>query len=324
MGSDAWILVVNWNGERLLPRCLEALARSTRSVHVVVVDNGSTDASAAAVAAFPGVEWLPLGDNLGFAAANNVGMRRALAAGARWVGIVNPDVDVEPGWLEALVRAGEAHPEAGILGGMLLFADDPAIVNSTGLVLDGLGRARDRDFGTPASALTTRDGAVAGMTGGAALFRADALRAIGLFDPSYFAYYEDVDLSLRARAAGIEVRYVSAARAIHGFGKSFGPGSPRQKFLLARNHLRFVAAHLPLPRALALPPVLALLRATVKAPLELARSKPAHAAAHLRGAGAGVVAAAQALGHRLRGGRMPVGAEPEPAPGLSAGARPRA
>jgi GT2 family glycosyltransferase len=315
VGADTWAVVVNWNGAKLLPDCLAALARLRRPAHVLVVDNGSTDGSAEAVAAFPGCEWLPLERNHGFAAANNVGLRRALAAGARFIAIVNTDVQVEPDWLDRLVEAAEAHPEAGILGGLLLFADDPERVNSTGLVLDRLGRALDRDFGVPLAALATEEGPVTGVTGGAALLRAEALRRIGLFDPAYFAYYEDVDLSLRAAALGIGAYYVPAARARHGYGKSFGPGSPRQKYLLARNHMRFVATHLPVARVLALVPALTILRAAVKAPLELARGEPALASAHLRAAGAGARVAALAIGQRVRGARpFPRGAEPVDGP----------
>lgn len=313
--AETWIVVVNWNGAPLLPGCLASLARLTRPAHVLVVDNGSTDSSAEVAARFPGVEWLPMGRNLGFAAANNVGMRRALAAGATWVGIVNTDVELEPGWLEALVGAALAHPEAGILGGLLLFADDPGRVNSTGVVLDRFGRARDRDFGVPLAELATGDGPVTAMTGGAALLRADALRKVGLFDPAYFAYYEDVDLSLRAAALGIRSWYVSSARALHGFGKSFGKGSPRQKYLLARNHMRAAATHLPWLRALAVASGFTLSRAMLKAPLELFRGRPALALAHLRGAGAGALAAFDVLGRRLRGdGRLPRGAEAEVPP----------
>lgn len=300
MQPDTWIVVVNWNGARLLPACLGALSRLTRPAHVLVVDNGSHDDSAAVVAGFPGVEWLPMGENLGFAAANNVGFRCALDAGASWIGIVNTDVEVDPGWLDALVGAAEAHPEAGILGGLLLFADDPARVNSTGIVLDRFGRARDRDFGVSLSALATRDGPVPAMTGGAALFRAEALHKVGLFDPAYFAYYEDVDLSLRAAAFGVRSWYVSSARALHGYARSFGDGTPLKKYLLARNHMRAAATHLPLLRALAVTSAFTISRAVLKAPAELLRGKPAHALAHLRGAGAGALAAAQALGRRLR------------------------
>jgi GT2 family glycosyltransferase len=309
--ADAWIVVVNWNGAHLLRSCLASLSRLTRPAHVAVVDNGSSDDSAEVVGSFPDVEWIPLGRNIGFAAANNVGIRLALAAGARWVAIANTDVQVEPDWLERLVEAGDAHPEAGLLGGLLLFEHDPARVNSTGLTLDVLGRARDRDFGVPVSTLETRDGPVTGVSGGAALYRAEALRRIGLFDPAYFAYYEDVDLSLRAAALGIRSWYVSAARARHGYGRSFGNGSPRQRYLLASNHMRAVATHQPLARVLAIAPAVTALRTFLKAPLELVRGRPAYAAAHLRAAFAGILAVAEILPVRLSGHRgCPRGAEP--------------
>ncbi|HVI76170.1 MAG TPA: glycosyltransferase family 2 protein [Anaeromyxobacteraceae bacterium] len=307
---DVWIAVVNWNGEALLPRCLAALGRLSRPAHVVVVDNGSTDHSGEVVASFPSVEWVPLGRNTGFAAANNVALRRALEAGARWIAVVNPDVEVAPDWLDLLVAAGEAHPDVGLLGGTLLFADDPSRVNSTGLVLDRFGRAFDRDFGVPVAELCRPDGPVAGVTGGAALLRADALRKVGLFDPGYFAYYEDVDLSFRAAEAGVRAWYVGAARAAHGFGKSFGADSPRRRELLARNHLRFAATHLPVARAVPIAHGFTVLRTLVRAPLELARGRPAHAVAHWRGAAEGAVEAVGALGRRVRGGTVPSGAEP--------------
>ncbi|HTP24254.1 MAG TPA: glycosyltransferase family 2 protein [Anaeromyxobacteraceae bacterium] len=312
VSPDSWIVVVNWNGAELLPRCLAALERQTRSVQVIVVDNGSSDASAEVVARFAQVVWLPLGKNVGFAAATNAGFRRALAADARWVGTVNTDVELSESWLEALVSVGESRPHVGLLCGLLLFADNPTRVNSTGLALDCLYRARDRDFGTPLAELARPDGPVAGVTGGAALFRAEALRRVGLFDPAYFAYCEDVDLSLRAASAGIGAWYVSTARALHGYGRTFGSDSPWRRYLLARNHMRVIASHLPLWSVLALTPALTFLRAWVKAPLELARGRPAHASAHLRAAGAGALAAIQGLSRRLRGPDViPPGAEPQ-------------
>ncbi len=235
---DTWVVVVNWNGALLLGACLDALARQSHPVHVVVVDNGSTDESEKVVTGRAGVEWCPTGENLGFAEGSNVGIRRALEAGARFVALVNTDVVVAPNWIERLVADADAHPEAGIFGGLLLFADEPGRVNSTGLVMDALGRVRDRDFGVEVARLAREDGPTLGVTGGAVLLRADALRRVGLLDPAYFAYYEDADLCARARRAGIGCRYVAAARATHGFGRSIGAGSPRQRYLLARNHLR--------------------------------------------------------------------------------------
>ncbi|WP_242344539.1 glycosyltransferase family 2 protein [Anaeromyxobacter terrae] len=296
---DTWAVVVNWNGAHLLGACLDALARQSHPVTVVVVDNGSTDDSEKVVTRRPGVHWCAVGENLGFARGSNVGIRRALDAGARFVALVNTDVVVEPDWIERLVAGAEAHPEAGIFGGLLLFADDPGRVNSTGLVMDAVGRVRDRDFGVELARLAREDGPTLGVTGGAVLLRADTLRRVGLLDPAYFAYYEDADLCARARRAGIGCRYVAAARARHGFGSTIGAGSPRQRYLLARNHLRFVATHLPLWKAVPVVAALVLLRLGVMAPRELVLGRTALARSHVRGALDGASLSARPLLERL-------------------------
>jgi GT2 family glycosyltransferase len=141
---------------------------------------------------------------------------------------------------------------------------------------------------------------VMGVSGGAALLRASMLREVGLFDPAYFAYYEDVDLSLRAAKAGWQSFYVREAFARHRFGASFGAGSPRQRYLLGRGHLRTLALHQPLYKAAALVPLTVAYRALVKAPLELLRAHPALAWAELRAAGGGAIEALSALSDRSR------------------------
>jgi GT2 family glycosyltransferase len=291
-------IVVTWNGAELLPECLRALEAQDAAVRITVADNASTDGTAALLAReFPGVAHLLLPDNQGYGRANNEAMRRALAGGAEFVALVNNDVTVATDWASRLLRGADARPEAGLFTGTLLFQGEET-VNSTGLEIDALGRARDRDFRVPLSRLARGDGPVLGVSGGAALLRASMLREVGLFDPAYFAYYEDVDLSLRAARAGWTAFYVRGATARHRFGASFGPGSPLQRYLLGVGHLRTLARHQPLLKAAALVPLTVAYRAAVKAPLELLRRRPALAWAELRAAGAGGAAALRALSDR--------------------------
>ncbi len=291
-------LVLTWNGAHLLSDCLKALL--PQRARVVVVDNASTDGTAELLQRdFPQVEHLRLGENFGYGRANNEGLRRALEAGAEFVALVNNDVEVGPEWLARLREAARAQPRAGLFTGTLLFKDEER-VNSTGLAIDGFGRARDRDFRLPLEQLQRSDGPVAGVSGGAALLRVSMLREIGLFDEAYFAYYEDVDLSLRAAEAGWTSWYVREAWARHGFGASFGPGSPRQRYLLGRGHLRTLALHQPLLKAAALVPLTVAYRAAVKAPLEMLRARPALAWAELRAAGAGAFEALKVFSGRSR------------------------
>jgi len=292
-------IVVSWNGAHLLPDCLKALLAQEPRPQVVVVDNGSIDRTAEVLAQFPGVEHLRLDANLGYGRANNQAMRRALDAGVEFVALINNDVEVERGWLAALLNAARAQPQAGMFTGTLLFRGEER-VNSTGLVIDRFGRARDRDFGVERARLSTQDGPVAGVSGGAALLRASMLRTVGLFDPAYFAYYEDVDLSLRAAEAGFGCWYVRDAIARHRFGATVGAGSPRQRYLLGRGHLRTLAMHQPLLKAAALVPLTVAYRAAVKAPLELIRARPSLALAEIKAAGAGGVDALRAFIDRSR------------------------
>ena len=251
---------------------------------------------------------LRLPENVGYGGGNNVALRRALAAGADFAALVNDDVEVRPGFFAALLRGATLHPEAGLLTGTLLFRGEDR-VNSTGLVIDRLGRARDRDFGTPLADLRREEGPVAGVSGGAALVRCALLLRIGVFDPAYFAYYEDVDLSLRARRAGSICWYVPSALADHRFASTVGAGSARQRYLLGRGHLRTLALHQPAFRAAALVPLTAAFRLAVKSPLELLRGRPDLAAAEARAGIDGVRAALLALPVRVRAG-IPRGAEP--------------
>jgi GT2 family glycosyltransferase len=293
-------VVITWNGAHLLPDCLKALfaQEAPARLHAVVVDNASTDGTAQLLARdFPQVEYLRLPENRGYGRANNEALRRALEAGADFAALINNDVELEPGWLARLLEAAGSQPKAGLFTGTLLFRGEEK-VNSTGLEIDFLGRAQDRDFGLPLARLSRGDGAVGGVTGGAALVRTSLLRKVGLFDPAYFAYYEDADLSLRAAKAGFSSWYVAAAVARHRFGATFGPGSADQRYHLGRGHLRTLALHQPLWKAAALVPMTIAYRAAVRAPLFLLRARPALAWAELRAAAGGAWEALRVLSGR--------------------------
>jgi GT2 family glycosyltransferase len=288
-------VVVTWNGAHLLPACLRSIESQTCAARITVVDNASTDDTEALLARdFPKVLHLRMTENFGYGRANNEAMRRALDEGAELIALINNDVTLAPDFLERLVQAARARPDAGLFCGTLLFKGEER-VNSTGIAIDAFGRAMDRDFGLPRPELRREDGPVVGVSGGAALLRASMLRATGLFDPDYFAYYEDVDLSLRAARKGFASYYVRDAIAWHQFGASFGPGTPRQRYLLGRGHLRTIALHQPLGKALALIPLTMAYRFAIKAPLELAKARPAHALAEVRAAASGGLAAARVL-----------------------------
>ena len=203
-------VVLSYNGREDTLAALESL----RGIETVVVDNGSSDGSAEAVAErFPDVELVRTGVNLGFAGGNNVGIRRALDRGADWVLLVNNDAEVEPGLVEALAAAAAARPDAGVLACKVLFADSDRLWYAGAGFDPILGRSRHEGFGEPDVPGELADTPRA--TGAAMAVSRAAIDAAGLLDEELFLYAEDLEWSLRIREAGFAVVYVPEARVRH-------------------------------------------------------------------------------------------------------------
>lgn len=268
-------VVVSWNGREDTLAALESL----RGIDAVVVDNGSVDGSADAVAAaFPDVELIRAGVNLGFAGGNNAGIRRALDRGADWVLLVNNDATVGSGIVEALTAAAESRPDAGVLACKVLF-DGSGRIWYAGAGFDSyLGRSRHERFGRADGPDTLRD-TVRATGAGMAVSRA-AIGAAGLLDEELFLYAEDLEWCLRIREAGFAVVYVPDACVFHRVSAaSGGAGSPTASYYEARNVLAVVERHRPLPRGLT-----AARRLLVVGPrVALAAHRPRSASAALRG-----------------------------------------
>ncbi|HET7648575.1 MAG TPA: glycosyltransferase family 2 protein [Gaiellaceae bacterium] len=235
-------VVLNWNGG---DDTLAALA-SLDGLPVVCVDNGSTDGSPEAIAsAFPAVDLIRTGVNLGFAGGNNVGIRRALERGADWVLLLNNDAVAEPGLAAALESAAAARPDAGLLACKILAVDGATVQYAGATFRPRLGYSGRVATSGPEE---LRD---VGRADGAALAvsRAAVERA-GLLDESLFLYVEDVEWSLRVREAGFAVVLVPAARVRHkGSAASGGSASTTNLYYDTRNTIAVSERHAPLPRA---------------------------------------------------------------------------
>jgi GT2 family glycosyltransferase len=242
VGPRVAVVIPNWNGAVLLPACLAALrAQTYPHREVVVVDNGSRDASLAVLARYPEVRVLRFGRNRGFGAATNAGIR---ATDAPYVATLNNDAVPAPGWLAALVAAAETDPRIGMCASRMVFAQRPDVLNSCGIALDRTGIAWDLHGGEPVGA--DRDLAEPfGPCAGAALYRRALFDQVGLFAERFFAYLEDVDLAWRARRAGWRCRYVPAAVVAHHHSATAGEGSAQKRFLLGRNKVWLLARNYP-------------------------------------------------------------------------------
>ncbi len=245
--TDLSIIIVNWNTRELLADCLESVVRSQESgvrgqrkedltpdpcpliTEVFVVDNASTDGSAAMVREqFPWVHLIENRENAGFARANNQGIA---AATGRYVLLLNPDTEVHPGALAALVSFMDAQPQAGACGARLLNADGSLQPSCHPMLTPGREFWRlvflDRLWLRATypvrhwDAITSRR--VEAIKGACLLLRRAALDHVGLLDESYFIYTEEVDLCYRLAQAGWELWYVPAAAITH-----YGEASSRQ------------------------------------------------------------------------------------------------
>jgi GT2 family glycosyltransferase len=238
---SADVVIPTWNGAHLLGPCLDALAAQTLPpARILVVDNGSTDGSQALVESRDGVEWIPLGDNRGFAAAANAGIA---ASTAPLVALLNNDAVPEPGWLEALVR-GLDDQRVSFAASRMLFADRDEI-NAAGDSFDARGRGGyNRGIGQPDGPAFDEPRLVFGACAGAALYRRSLFDDVGVFDERFFLSWEDVDLDLRATLAGHRCLYVPDAVVRHRQGASSGP----ERLALERRNKAWLALKgLPLP-----------------------------------------------------------------------------
>lgn len=247
MSSEApariWTVVVNWERPDDTCACLGALVRSTPPESIVVVDNGSRDESAAIVRQrFPRVKLLCRSDNGGFAKAANLGIAFALEQGAAGVFLLNNDALVDEQTLARLEAALRAPGRAGVWSAKVYQADDPARLWAIG------GVYRDHNvtnlfFGEP-DAGQYDDIALDFVYGCAMLLRADMLYAIGGFDERFFMYYEDVDLCLRAQAAGYSIALAPDAHVWHHGERSTSETPGLKLFYEARSRMLFYAKHL--------------------------------------------------------------------------------
>lgn len=212
------VVVPNWNGREDLRVCLDALRRQTMAMEIVVVENGSTDGSREMLrASYPDVTLLAQRVNLGFAGGVNVGLRHCLRRGHEQIALLNNDAVADPSWLEELVAVMASDDRIGMVASKFVTIDGERL-DSTGEFYSSWGlpfpRGRDEED------LDAYDDAVRifGASGGSTLYRAEMLRDIGLFDEDFFAYFEDVDISWRARLRGWDVRLAPRAVARHRIG----------------------------------------------------------------------------------------------------------
>jgi len=277
---DLSVIIVNWNVRDLLRNCLNSLLASpgiewgdrrgnregsplptlseakscvadeapfSVKGEVIVVDNASSDGSAAMVASvFPRVRLVSSPENLGFTGGNNCAIPLSLG---RYVLFLNPDTEVVGNALAAMVACLEGHPEIGALGPELRYGDGSlqssrrrfptfamALFESTPLAWHWPDNAWARRYRMDDVPMPTAESGevqvVDWVVGAALLVRRATLDQVGGFDEGYFMYSEELDWCRRAVTSGWQVAYFAGAQIVHHEGKS-------SEQRIATRHIRF-------------------------------------------------------------------------------------
>ena len=256
------VILLNWNGRKLLEKFLPSVVAHTPSdvAEVVVADNGSTDDSVAMLRErFPSVRLILLDRNYGFAEGYNRAIEQTTA---EYTVLLNTDVEVTPGWLTAPLEELDADASVAAVQPKLLSRRDRSFFEYAGAAggwIDRYGypfcRGRvlsvveeDRgQYDTPADIL---------WASGACLFiRTDLYRRVGGLDARFFAHQEEIDLCWRLRSRGYRLRCTPQSVVFHVGGGTLHTESPYKTFLNFRNNLLMIYKNLPdreLPRVMRL------------------------------------------------------------------------
>lgn len=253
------IAIPHYNGIERIKECLDSLIVQTfQNFKVVVIDNNSTDGSQGFLRNnYAHVELIELEKNTGFAFAVNRGIDYAIKNKSEYVFVLNNDTILDQKCLEQLIQGLEKYPNASSVQPKILNAFHKDRVDSMGIVvtcdmsaLNKYQSAYDRD-------MNIMDQEIFGTTGCAALYRTNALQAIrfpngNYFDESYFAYYEDVDISFRLRYQGFTSWCIPSAVLYHAHSATGISYSGFKSFYIHRNHLYNMAKDMPFPKVLSM------------------------------------------------------------------------
>jgi len=241
---DLSIIIVNWNTRDMLLTCIASVYKTVRraTFEVVLVDNGSTDDSVAAVKdRFPDVLIIENGQNLGFAAANNIAFQSMKGS---YAVLLNTDTELTPHALDRLLEFMEKTPNAGMAGGQLLNTDGsrqnsianfPTLLSLVSnetllrLVLPERYPSKRQTYTSPLR--------VESCIGACIIVRKTAMDAVGWLDERYFFFMEETDWALRMHRGGWDVCFVPDARIYHAQGQSVGAGVRSRKLFYRSRYL---------------------------------------------------------------------------------------
>jgi hypothetical protein len=245
------IILLNLNNYRDTHDCLRSVQQLEYSnFDVITVDNGSSDGSCTLLQnEFPEFKFLRSEENVGFSAGNNLGIEEALRGASDYVLLLNNDTIVDPSFLSSLVQVAESDSRIGIVGPKIYYSSEPQrIWYAGGYMKYVTGNCHIRGLDqVDSQGKFCRVEETQFVSGCAMMIKSEVLRRVGLLDARLFAYWEDTDFCARARKAGYRSVFVPNALLWHKVSRTNGASSPFALFLTTRNHLTWVAKHVPFP-----------------------------------------------------------------------------
>jgi len=237
------VIVINFNSGEHIFKCVDSLQKqSYRNWELIIVDNASTDGSSEALrklAASSGFQYEYYESNLGSSRGNNLGILRSRG---EFVLVMNADVFLDPSYMAKCVAAFARDSRIGTVVGKLVSSKDSRIIDSAGVVLFREGLGAERGIGEVDTGQYDREEYVAGACCAAAMYRREMLQDIRVgqefYDEQFFAFVEDLDLSVRALLRGWHTLYLPGAVARHVRGGSI-KSSKFAQFLSYRNFQYF-------------------------------------------------------------------------------------
>jgi hypothetical protein len=276
-GPSVAIVVLNWNGWTDTIECLESLLKvKDINFEIILIDNGSTDNSGKIIENWIDSHNIPkirftqphakksaideskgiqigmqrvvlylLPENIGFCAGNNVGLKYALANGVPYALILNNDTLVDSKVLSSLVAYAQKHPDAGLIGGQIRYANDPKVIWWMGGSVSNWLRFEHSYHNQPVDKSIRDTFSTDWVTGCMMLIPLEVFSKIGGYDEKLFIWGEDLDLSVRVAKAGYKLTVVPSAIIYHKVSKTLGILSLLTYYYSGRNHLYIKRRYLP-------------------------------------------------------------------------------
>ncbi len=245
------IVILNWNGEELLPKFLPSVIENSQieGVKIIVADNGSTDNSLQTLQDYPQVEILDLKENFGFAKGYNEALKQIEA---KYYILLNSDVEVTPGWMDSLITVMDENPNVAAVQPKILNwhkKDEFEYAGAAGGHIDKLGfpfcRGRVLNVNEKDEGQYDEYASIFWASGACMAIKADLFHKAGGFDSDFWAHMEEIDLCWRLKSMGYKIMYTPYSKVYHLGGGSLSYDNPKKLFLNFRNSLWLLHKNLP-------------------------------------------------------------------------------